>query len=502
MTDRRDWKDRELEILALLAQGLSDRAIATRLRISTETVRWYNKQIYNRLGVSNRTRAVHRAAALGLMDVAVPPAAQAPVDRSPVRYVDNGGVSIAWQTVGSGPVDLIFIHGFLSHLEVAWEDPEFTAFFEQLGRSVRVILFDKRGVGLSDRMQGAPSIEQTISDARHVLDAAGSQRAFVSGTSEGGAAAVLLASMHPERVRGLMLIGSTPVVVSQNGEPEWAVPCELFDQRISLLLATFGQPWALERFAPSRLHDETFQAWWSRVLRASASPSSVRSVLEQVRDIDIRPLLPQVRTRTVVVHRTDDRIVRVEAGRYLANNIPNAKLVELPGNDHIFFVDGAPVAFALTRFMMEPDAAPEIDTWIAIILCVSGSETNLTPEKREVLDACNTRQIHATRHSWMALFDAPNRAVQAARRLRELGMSRTPGMALHIGACSHADGPIPQVGEVVLRIASDAAPGEILVSGTLRDVLGGSGLHLSEHPFAGVESGTPIPAWSLVNLSG
>ncbi len=498
MAERADWKVRELEILALLTRGLSDRAIAKQLRISPQTVRWYNKQIYARLEVSNRTQAVHRAAALGLLDVPVPPAPRPPVPRSSVRYADNGGISIAWMTIGSGPVDLLFIHGFLSHLEAAWEESEFTAFFEQLGQSARIILFDKRGVGLSDRLQGAPTIEQTIADALCVLDAAGSKRAFVSGTSEGGAAAVLLASMHPHRVRGLILIAATPCVVNTGGDPPWAVPRHDFDQRIAMMIASLDRPWALERFAPSRLQDERFAAWWSKVVRAAASPSSVRAVLEHVRDIDIRPLVPQVRTRALVVHRSGDRIVPLDAGRWLAHQLPDATFIEMPGEDHIYFIDGAPIATALTDFMSNAEPA-EPDTWIAILLAATGPDARPGNDATAVLEATGVRRIHTTRNGWTAVFDAPNRAVQAARLLRDLAHGRGPGLALHIGACSVTeDRPLPAAAEAVQRLGASAGRGEILVSNTLRDILSGATLPLVERglPAEGAAS-APASAWAL-----
>ncbi|HEX4932104.1 MAG TPA: alpha/beta fold hydrolase, partial [Gemmatimonadaceae bacterium] len=284
-------KPREVEILRLIADGMSDRDIAARLNLAAETVRWYNKEIYGKLGVRSRTQAARRAAALGVLDLPVgapaagdrvPAAAKdgpgsrtgaPPIVRSPIQYAERGGVYIAWQTIGSGPVDVLLFHGFISHLEIGWENAEYAAFFEQLGRVARVILFDKRGVGLSDRIKGAPALEETVGDAIAVLDAAHSTRAFVMGTSEGGAAALLLSMQHPERARGLILIGATPKVARDGDEPAWAAPRAAFEARIDAIQKTWGQPWSLERFAPSRMHDEGFQAWWSRILRGASSPA-------------------------------------------------------------------------------------------------------------------------------------------------------------------------------------------------------------------------------------
>jgi pimeloyl-ACP methyl ester carboxylesterase/DNA-binding CsgD family transcriptional regulator len=337
-----EWKPREVEILRLLEQGLTNNEIGVRLHLAPDTVRWYNKQIFAKLGVNNRAQAVRQAAALGL---GAAPAA-APVTghgRPPVQYAANGDVHLAYQVLGEGPVDLLFIHGFLSHLEMAWDNAEFSAFFEALSLSVRVILFDKRGVGLSDRPASAPTLEETIADARCVLRAAGSTRAFVMGTSEGGAAAVLLAAQYPEQVQGLILYAATATVVQRAGEPAWANSAEGFERMLERLSGAWGGPWALETFAPSRAQDEAFRAWWARLLRAAASPAAVQAVLANVRAVDIRPLLPEVRARTLVLHKTHDRIVDVAAGRYLAAQLPNATWAELPGRDHIYFVDSAAI---------------------------------------------------------------------------------------------------------------------------------------------------------------
>ena len=334
---------RETEILRFAAKGLSDRAIASKLGLSAETVRWYNKRVYEKLDAANRTDAVSRATELGLLG----PASE-PVVRHPIRYVDNDGVSLAYQVIGKGGSDVLFIPGFVSHIEVSWETPDYVNFFEQLGRLARVITFDKRGVGLSDRVQGGPSLDQTVRDALCVLDATGSRRAFVFGTSEGGAAALLLASMFPDRVGGLILFGATPKVVRSGNEPVWSSPREAFDQRLAALLATWGEPWAIERFAPSRMHDKAFQAWWPRCLRAAASPSAVKAVIENAAAVDIRGLLSEVATRTLVMGRTGDR----------ADGVSQAK-VEVAKSVEICHVTGPSRSPPMTRPLVPADLPEE-----------------------------------------------------------------------------------------------------------------------------------------------
>ncbi len=444
-----EWKPRELEILRLLEQGLTNNEIGVRLHLAPDTVRWYNKQIFAKLGVNTRAQAVRQAAALGLGAAPAPttPAASGRA-RPPVQYAANGDVHLAYQVLGEGPVDLLFIHGFLSHLEMAWDNPEFAAFFEGLGRSVRVILFDKRGVGLSDRPASAPTLEETIADARCVLAAAGSTRAFVMGTSEGGAAAVMLAAVHPEQVHGLILYAATAMVVQRQGEPAWADPEADFERSLARLPSAWGGPWAVDNFAPSRAPEPEFRAWWARLLRAAASPAAVQAVLNNVRAVDIRPLLPQVRARTLVLHKTHDRIVNVAAGCYLAAHLPRATWVELAGHDHIYFVDSAAIVAAVAQFCQGPVAAGPVESRLAIILCARTAAGDT-----------------------LALFDSPTRAVAAARQRRAVGGA----VSLHVGECRLVNGE-PHGAAVMLarQAAALAAPGEVLVTRTLHDILAGT----------------------------
>lgn len=465
-------KPRELEILRLLTEGLTNPEIGARLHLAHDTVRWYNKQLFEKLGATNRLQAVQRAVELGLLPGpgGILPAAPAP-PRPPVQYIANQGVHLAYQVVGSGPVDLLFIHGFLSHLELAWENPEYTHFFEQLGCFTRVILFDKRGVGLSDRIQGAPSLDTTIEDARCVLDAVGSQQAYILGTSESGAAAVLLASTYPGRVLGLILIGATAKVVQTDGDPSWADSETEFDHVIENLQKTWGQPWAVQFFAPSRAQDERFRAWWAMVLRAASSPSSIKAVLNILRDIDIRPLLSQVHVRTLILHKSGDRMVPVEAGRYLARHLPNATFIELPGADHIYFIECEAILAAMAQFCQEPYT--QVETQLAVFLYgkTTGDELqSLIPK----IAAFHPKYLLPGPAGILATFDNATRAVQCARRLQTFS---PPGsICLHVGACQVSDGkPTSAALETVQQAADLAIPGEIVLTRTLHDILAGSG---------------------------
>lgn len=492
-------KDRERDILRLMARGATDRSIASRLCLSEQTVRWYNKQCYLKLGVGSRQAAVERATALGLISVPDVTAVTPKVVRSPIAYVANDGVSIAYQVVGSGPVDLLFMSGFVSHLELAWEEPECAAFLEALGRVARVILFDKRGVGLSDRHGGVATIDDTIRDAQCVLRAVGSTRVFVSGTSESGAAAILLASMHPAIVRGLILIGTTPMTARQGAEPEWATPVAALEQRVAAIEARWGEPWAIERFAPSRVGNAEFERWWSRALRSAASPATAALIVRRAMQVDVRTLLRHVQAPTLILHRTHDQLVNVGAARYLAAQLPNATLVELPGADHLYFVQSAPVVREMTRFLAAPDVMGQADTWVAIILAAHGVGARLDEQKRGLLRACDAEHVTSGPQGWTALFDAPNRAIRCAQALAALGPDGAGGMALHVGAARLSDGaPTGTAPAVAARMAASAAAGQVLVTATLRDILAGSPISLAAHSVDDGDDGAPpMTIWQL-----
>jgi len=496
-----ELKHRERQILTMLADGLSARQIAGKLALSIETVRWYIKQLYRELEVTSRAEAIRRAMSRGLLDAGVATPARRPPPRSAIGFANSQGVHIAYQTIGDGPIDVLFVHGFLSHLDLAWEDPEFAAFFESLGRVARVILFDKRGIGVSDRDIGPSTLEQTVADARCVLDAVGSTRAYIMGTSEGGAAAVLLASMRPSRIDGLILINTSPYIGGHGTTYHWvghSAPQPALD---SPETGQGSEPWSVQRFAPSRATNHVFRNWWSKLLRAAATPSTISTVLANARAVDIRQLLPSVTTRTLIVHRTGDRMVPLSAGRDFAARLPHARFVELPGNDHVYFVDSDVLAQTLVDYLKAPDAAPETRSWIAVVLCMAGIGASLDAKKREVVLEHGARFLRESEHAWTACFEGPSAAVRCARQLRALGRGRIGGMSLHVGACAVADGsPLGTTYERALSTARAAADGDVLITGTLRDILVGETLELAVHSVTAVEADTPAATtWLLAD---
>ncbi|WP_245489178.1 alpha/beta hydrolase, partial [Mesorhizobium sp. M7D.F.Ca.US.004.03.1.1] len=237
------------------------------------------------------------------------------------RYVAVDGIHIAYQTVGSGPADIVLVPGFISHVERIWEDRSCCAWLNAVSRLGRLILFDRRGMGLSDRVGARPTVEATARDILAVMDAAGSRKALLVGASEGGPGCIRFAVDHPDRLAGLVLWGS---LAKGSHAPDYpfaltAAQYDLWQQR---LLAGWGGPAEIETFAPSVANDRQARAWWAGLLRAASSPGAVAGLLQALRDADVRPLLSKVSAKTLVLHRTGDRAVRVEAGRYLAGRIP------------------------------------------------------------------------------------------------------------------------------------------------------------------------------------
>jgi len=253
------------------------------------------------------------------------------------RYVEVDGIHIAYQVVGSGPADIVLVPGFISHVERIWEDRSCRAWLSAVSRLGRLILFDRRGMGLSDRVGARPTVEATARDILAVMNAAGSRKALLVGASEGGPGCIRFAVEHPDRLTGLILWGS---LAKGSRAPDYlfALTSAQYDLWQQRLLAGWGGPAEIETFAPSVAQDRQARAWWAGLLRAASSPGAVAGLLQALRDADVRHLLAKVSTRTLVLHRRDDRAVRVEAGRYLAARIAGARFVEVEGEDHWFWV--------------------------------------------------------------------------------------------------------------------------------------------------------------------
>ena len=267
-----------------------------------------------------------------------------------VQFTRSGDVHLAYQVIGDGPLDVLLISGFVSNLEQAWEPGGPADFLREIARDFRLILYDRRGVGLSDRTVDPADTSVSSADALSVLDAAGSARALVFAVSEGGPIAIRLAVEHPERVAGLAL-WATPAKGTAAPDYPWALTAEQFDRWLDALVAQWGRPAAIDTFAPDHAGDPLLQRWWARMLRLGSSPRCMQAVLRTLALSDVRALLPQVRVPTLVMHRTGDRAVRVGAGRQLANAIPGAQWLELPGTAHWWWLgETAPIIEAIKAF--------------------------------------------------------------------------------------------------------------------------------------------------------
>ena len=277
--------------------------------------------------------------------------ATSPKDPPSTRYVSGGGVHLAFQAYGAGRIDVLVLPGFVSHVERVWEEPRCRAFLSSLAEMGRLILLDRRGIGLSDRVGITPSVDATSRDIGTVLDAVGSRRVVLLGASEGGPACIKFAADRPDRVAGLILFAS---LAKGSATPDYpyVLQASQYDTWLQQLVAVWGGPAGIETFAPSLSGDPQARAWWAGLLWAASSPGAIKGVLEALRDTDVRYLLGRISAPTLVLHRRGDRAVRIAAGRHLASHIAHAQFVELDGSDHwIFAGDQQPVLGSIKQFV-------------------------------------------------------------------------------------------------------------------------------------------------------
>jgi pimeloyl-ACP methyl ester carboxylesterase/DNA-binding winged helix-turn-helix (wHTH) protein len=408
-----------------------------------------------------------------------------------VRYARSGDVNIAYQVLGSGPMDLVFVMGWVTHLEYAWRDPSFARFLQRLAGFSRLILFDKRGTGLSDPVTEMPTLEQRMDDVRAVMDAVGSRRAVLLGVSEGGPMCSLFAATYPERTEALVMIGTYARRIRTEDYP-WGPTAEQRDAFCREILEQWGGPVGIEERAPSMTADPAFRNWWSTYLRMGASPAAAVALTRMNAQIDIRHILPTVRVPTLVVHRTGDRCLRVEEGRYVASRIPEAHLVELPGEDHLPFVGDQDALLRAVEQFLTPSRAPlEYDRRLVTVLCTIWNGPAHEVEMSRLQGLVTTQATgygggSVTRHEGnrvYAVFDGPARAIRCASTIRSAGqIANMPlKIGLHTGECDLRTGAAHDlVGEIGARVAALAQTGEVLVARTVVDLVAGSGLRFRD----------------------
>ena len=427
------------------------------------------------------------------------------------RYARTKDGAVAYQVLGDGPLDLVLIPWWATNLDVMWEDPSTARFLRRLASFARLICFDKRGTGVSDALplSALPTIEQWSDDVRTVLAATGSPRAALLGHSQGGQMAMLFAATFPQQTSALILVDSTAHQFEEDG----AVRSYTAAQRAAMLDHVeeyFGTGSNLDVMAPSRAGDDAFRRWYARYERLSLGPRMVRAVVDGDFERDLRGVLPAIRVPTLVLHRTGNRFIGVAHGRRLAAQIPGARFVEVPGDDHLFYAGETEVMLGeIEEFLTGARPVPEVDRVLATVLFtdIVGSTERLAALGdrawralldrhheivRRQLTAHRGREIEFAGDGMLATFDGPARAIRCAcaiaAAVRPLGIEIRAG--LHTGEVELAGAAVRGIAvHIGARVAAQAGPGEVLVSRTVKDLVAGSGIQFTDrgqHALKGV----------------
>jgi pimeloyl-ACP methyl ester carboxylesterase len=434
------------------------------------------------------------------------------VDAPEVRYAKSGEVAVAYAVLGDGPIDIVFVSGWvLSNLGVAWGGTP-AGFFQDIGSFARLILFDKRGTGLSDRARAIPDLETRMDDIRAVMDAVGTKRAAIMGFSEGGPMSMLFAATYPERTAALVLYGTLATWTRADDYP-WVMRRE---DRLATIRSEDdrrgSEAWLDERlqgFAPSTAHDEGTRRWWRRWVQSSASPGAIRELALMNSEIDVRHTLPAIRVPTLVLHRVDDEDTLVQEGRYLASHIPGAEYVELDGVDHGWWVDPMQIVQHVRPFLsaireqgqwdlVEPDRVLATVLFTDIVDATATLANVGDRRWRDLVEQHHAlirrqlvrfagREMDTAGDGFFATFDGPARAIRCATAItqgvRELGLEVRAG--LHTGECEVIEGKVGGLAvHIGARVAAQAGPAEVLVSSTVKDLVAGSGIAFRERGVA------------------
>ena len=443
-----------------------------------------------------------------------------PVHKPETHYVNNGDVNIAYQVVGNGDLDIVFVMGWVSHLEYFWQEPHFAAFLNRLASFSRLILFDKRGTGLSDRVpiKDLPTLEQRMEDVHAVMDAVGSERAVLIGVSEGGPMCSLFSATYPERTTALVMIGTYAKRIWEKDYP-WGVSLDDREAFFELMQRDWGKPVGIEERAPSMANDENFRNWWATYLRMGASPGAAVALTKMNAEIDVRQVLPTIRVPTLVIHRSGDMCLKVEEGRFVAANIAGCKYVELGGIDHLPFVGNqTEILDEIEEFLTGVRHSDEYDRVLATVMSIKIVDPHIEAEERGAngwqdllknskvyvqrqLELFKGREISYDENGVLATFDGPARAIRCASAItdsaRRLGVRVKTG--LHTGECDVIGDKLGGVAvELAKKIAEEASLGEVLASRTVKDLVAGSGIAFQEH---GVKSFPDIQGeWRLFSV--
>jgi len=436
------------------------------------------------------------------------------------KYAKTGDLFIAYQVMGEGPLDLVYAPAYSTHLELNWEWPPYARFLQRLASFSRLLLFDRRGTGLSDPAPVPSTLEQTMDDLRAVMDAERSERAALFGWGEGGPMSALFAATYPEPTSGLVLYASF-AKGSWSPDFPWGMTLEMQELFLDILDRRWGRDVvAAGAVAPSVHRDEDFRRWLLRFQRGM-SPGAAKGWFRMTTEIDIRHVLPAIRVPTLVLHRTDDRMRPVGGSRFIAEQIPGSKYVELPGTDNGPFVgDADALVDEVQEFLTGIRPAPELDRVLATVLftdIVGSTEKAATlgdRRWRELLDAHDERiralierfrgrEVNTAGDGFLAAFDGPGRAVRCAQSIAEavlaLGLEIRAGV--HTGEIELAGDDIRGIAvHIGARVSALAGPGEVLVSSTVKDLVAGSGLSFEDR---GVHTLKGVPdEWHLYAVVG
>jgi len=418
---------------------------------------------------------------------------------APIRYAKNGDVHIAYRVFGDGPRDMLLIPGMISHVEVSWERPASLHLLKRLTAFARVVVFDKRNQGLSDRVAPAEqTLEERIGDARAVMDAAGSQRATVYGWSEGGPMSLMFSATYPERTKGLVLYGTFASVK----DPPWSMNHARWEEIITGWADHWGEGTLVRLNAPSAINDEAVVRGFGQLERASASPGSGLALMRANYGIDVRHVLPSIHVPTLILHRVGDGLVPVECGRYRAQNIPGARFAEISGTDHTVLDNETQdvIADEIEEFITGTHHHLEPDRVLATVMFtdIVGSTQRASElgdrrwrelladwytVTRKELTAFRGREVATAGDGLLATFDGPARAIRCACAVREkvraLGLQVHTG--LHTGECALTDDSVTGIAvHIGASVAALAQADEVLVSSTVKDLVAGSGLKFGD----------------------
>ena len=436
------------------------------------------------------------------------------------QYAKSGDVSIAYQVAGEGPFDLVLVPGFVSHVEMIWEMPLAARAFERLASFSRLILFDKRGTGLSDPVVGAPTLEERMDDVRAVMDAAGSERAALLGVSEGAPMSILFGATYPQRTNALVLYGGMARTTEADDYP-FSAPADALMQSSMEMAEYIGEGVMLEVMAPSIADMPGARDMFMRFQRYAATPAMLVQMFMMFLDIDVRAILPSVHVPTLVLHRRGDRAVNRRAARWMAEQIPGARYVELPGIDHMPYAgDVDSLIDEIEEFLTGERRAIEIDRVLATVMFtdIVGSTEKASALGdtlwREVLERHHTlvagqlerfrgREVKSLGDGFLATFDGPARAIRCGQALA--AASREAGLDIRVGLHT---GEVEVMGDdvggiavhIAARVGAKAGTGEVLVSSTVKDLVAGSGIGFADR---GTHTLKGIPdEWKLFAVEG